>query len=166
MGTYYIAGHIGGEPIDEDDDMVEDRWGGGAAGRCRAGRLGRARTSLRRRATRRRRPCPRAPAAPRTYEAFERRYAGDHSWEGLQEDEQGRLRPVVSTRTAGRAQSAGQGAGQGRPCLRGRAASGRRSLHRQWAGSAAAAAHAPSVHPPTPTPTPTPTPPSQPLPLA
>lgn len=35
------------------------------------------------------------PPACRTYEAFERRYAGDHSWEGLQEDEQGRLRPVV-----------------------------------------------------------------------
>ncbi|KAI8470897.1 MAG: Ssl1-like-domain-containing protein [Monoraphidium minutum] len=29
----------------------------------------------------------------RTYEAFERRYAGDHSWEGLEEDERGRLRP-------------------------------------------------------------------------
>jgi hypothetical protein len=39
-------------------------------------------------------PCP-ARGTDRTYEAFERRYAGDHSWEGLQEDEQGRLRPVV-----------------------------------------------------------------------
>lgn len=54
MATYYIAGHVAGEPIDDDDDAAEDR----------------------------------------AYEAFERRYAGDHSWEGLQEDARGRLRPV------------------------------------------------------------------------
>lgn len=57
MATYYIAGHVAGEPIDDDDDVVEDR----------------------------------------TYEAFERRYAGDHSWEGLKEDERGRLRRVDPT---------------------------------------------------------------------
>lgn len=32
----------------------------------------------------------------RSFEAFERAYAADHSWESLQEDEQGFLRPVVS----------------------------------------------------------------------
>ncbi|GBF89199.1 general transcription factor IIH subunit 2 [Raphidocelis subcapitata] len=57
MATYYIAGHIAGELIDDDDDPGEDR----------------------------------------SYEAFERRYAGDHSWERLQEDAQGRLRPVDPT---------------------------------------------------------------------
>jgi hypothetical protein len=35
----------------------------------------------------------RAPA--RSFEAFERAYAADHSWESLQEDEQGFLRPLV-----------------------------------------------------------------------
>jgi hypothetical protein len=34
MGTYYIAGHIGGEPIDEDEDMVEDKCAGARAGRA------------------------------------------------------------------------------------------------------------------------------------
>jgi hypothetical protein len=35
------------------------------------------------------------PPQTRSYEAFERAYATDHSWESLQEDEQGFLRPLV-----------------------------------------------------------------------
>ena len=38
-----------------------------------------------------------AAAAVRSFEAFERQYAADHSWESLQEDEQGFLRPLVSS---------------------------------------------------------------------
>jgi hypothetical protein len=45
----------------------------------------------------RRRPRKKTPPANNSAieEAFEREYAGDHSWEALQEDEQGRLRPLV-----------------------------------------------------------------------
>lgn len=37
----------------------------------------------------------------RYHEAYERQYAADHSWESLQEDEQGFLRPLVSNLAAG-----------------------------------------------------------------
>jgi hypothetical protein len=38
---------------------------------------------------------------PRSFEAFERQYATDNSWESLQEDERGFLRPLVRVKGAG-----------------------------------------------------------------
>lgn len=57
----------------------------------------------------------------RAYEAWERQYAADHSWEALQEDERGFLRPLVGCTDPCAALrcaflgGAGAGAGAGEP---------------------------------------------------